>query len=198
MTNYYLGKIREIKDRLTYEIRVDIAGVVEDKPAFPLRGEVDEPKVGDYVILRNIDHVFGSMYLYSKLKEDDYIGFRSNGKNVTITPDYVEMSVYKRNGDQDAHDDFGNNYTKVKLYESGDIEIIAGNGGNLTVKVEGNTSITTNGTTDIKSGGPLTIDAPKVTLTGLQAIPGVSGSLNCVTVCPFTGVTHYLDFGIKG
>ena len=58
MTNYYLGKIREIKDRLTYEIRVDIAGVVEDKPAFPLRGEVDEPKVGDYVILRNIDICF--------------------------------------------------------------------------------------------------------------------------------------------
>lgn len=198
MTNYYLGKIREVKDRLTYEVRIDIPGIVEDKPAFPLRGEIDEPKVGDYVILRNIDPVFGSMYLYSKLKEDDYIGFRSNGKNVTITPDYIEMSVYKKNGDQDAHDDFGNSYTKVKLYNSGDIEIIAGNGGNLTVKVDGNVSITTNGTTDVKSEGPLTIDAPKVTLTGLQAIPETSGSLNCVPVCPFTGVTHYLDFGLKG
>lgn len=187
MTNYYLGKIREVKDRLTYEIRIDIPGVVEDKPAFPLRGEVDEPKVGDYVILRDIDHVFGSMYLYSKLKEDDYIGFRSNGKNVTITPDYIEMSVYKRNGDQDAHDDFGNNYTKVKLYDSGDIEIIAGNGGKMNVLVEGSATI--------ESYDTMTVTSPEIIIKGpgtLKAkgvvVPSAEGGPFCaVKVAPPPG-----------
>ena len=91
MTGYYLGKIREVIDRVTYEIRVDIDGVVEDKPAFPMRGEIDEPKVGDEVILRNVDPLYGSMYIYSKLKEDEYIGYRSNGKEVTITPESITM-----------------------------------------------------------------------------------------------------------
>lgn len=91
---YYLGKVIEVKDRLTYEIRVTIDGVVEDKVAFPFRGEVDEPRIDDFVLLRDIDPIYHSVYLYTKLKEDEFIGYRSNGKMMSITPDYMTMQVY--------------------------------------------------------------------------------------------------------
>lgn len=156
MTNYYLGTIKKVIDELTYEVRVDIDGVVEDKPAFPLRGEVDEPRVGDMVILRNIDPLYGSMYLYSKLKEDEYIGFRSNGKSVNITPEYIEMSVYKK-GD-DSSSDYKDSYTRIKILDSGDIDIVVGNGANMNISIEG--------TADVKSNDTMTINSPEIIIKG--------------------------------
>ena len=92
---YYLGKITSVEDRLLYRIRVSIDNVVDDAMAFPLRGEVDEPKVGDLVLLYNIDPIFQSCYLYSKIKEDNFLGFRSNGKLISITPESITMTVYE-------------------------------------------------------------------------------------------------------
>lgn len=207
MTTYYFGTINKIINRLTYEVLIDIDGIVDKKPAFPFsRGEMDEPKVGDKVVLHNIDPLYGSMYLYTKLKEDEFVGFRSNGKAVEITPDYIEMSVFKfkdstpgENESQDAHDEFGNWYTRVKMTKDGDIIISAGKGknGNINISVYGDTNINTKGDTNISSDGNINIDSPKVTLKGLQSIPGVSGALNCIKVCPLTGVTHSIDFGIS-
>lgn len=203
MTQYYLGKVSKIIDRLTYEIRVDIDGIVEEKPAFPLRGEIDEPKIGDYVLLRNIDPLYGSMYLYSKLKEDQFIGFRSNGKAIEITPEYIELTVYDRSDDvEGAHDGFedvGGSpwFTRIKCLNDGNIIISTGKGksGNLTINTYGDTKILTRGDTEVASDGQIKIDAPRVELSSLQSIPGTSGALNCIPVCPFTGATHYIDHG---
>lgn len=170
MTKYYLGKVREVKDRLTYEIRIDIPGVVEDKPAFPLRGEVDEPMIGDYVVLREIDPVYGSMYLYSKLKEDEYIGFRSNGKLIDITPDHITMKVYKRNSDTDAReDDFDGFETKITMNADG------------TMEIESKSSMT------IKSPN-ITIKGPGVLTCKGTVIPSSEGGPFCaVKVAPPPG-----------
>lgn len=211
MSNYYIGVISEVVDNLTYEVKVDIPGIVEKKTAFPLRGEVDEPVVGDSVLLRNIDPLYMSVYLYSKVKEDEFIGFRSNGKTVSITPEYIRISVGEKESEEF--------HTHITLYDSGEMEIttkdslkinISGETsvttdnnvsidttGSTTIKSSGDLSIDTTGSTDIKSSGNITIDGPKIQLSGLKAIPGTSGSLNCVPVCPFTGVNHYLDYGIK-
>lgn len=204
MVQYYLGKISKIIDRVTYEIRVDIDGIVEEKPAFPLRGEVSEPKIGDYVLLRNIDPLYGSMYLYSKLKEDRFIGFRSNGKALEITPEYIEITVYELGGLEDAHDGFedvGQSpwFTRIKCLANGNVIISVGKGkeGNLTINTYGDTKILTKGDTEIACDGDMTLDAPKITLKDLQSIPGTSGALNCIPVCPLTGAPHYLDFGIN-
>lgn len=233
MTTWYLGEIVEIVDRLTYEIKVSIDGIVDKKPAFPFRCENDEPHVGDFVICKNIDPVYQSMYLYQKLKEDEFVGFRSNGKAVDVTPQYIEMRVYKFDEARDsqaAHDEWEQPkfISRIQIDKEGHIYIdtrpgnvfinidgnveqtITGNvtstiqgnvdstvEGNVTSVIKGNAKIEVGGKTDLDSSGPCTITSPKTTLTDLKAIPGTSGSLNCVPVCPFTGVKHYLDFGIK-
>lgn len=215
MTNYYLGKIVEVVDRITYEVKVSIDGIVDSKPAFPFRGEVDEPKVGDMVMCKNIDPIYQSMYLYQKLKEDEFIGFRSNGKSIEITPDYIEMKVYKFDESKDsqsAHDDFTGFISRIKIDKEGNIDIDT-KPGKVTINIEGDVNSTIkgevnqkidgqvkseiSGNVDIKSDGNVTVDALKITLKDLKAIPKVSGSLNCVPVCPFTGLKHYIDNGMK-
>lgn len=91
---YYTGTIVEVLDKVLYEIKVDIPGIKSGVKAFPFRGEVDEPRVGDFVFLKCLDPVFQSYYLYQKIKENDYIGFRSNGKMVDITPDYIRVAIF--------------------------------------------------------------------------------------------------------
>ena len=81
---FFAGTITEILDPVLYEIKVDIPGVIGGVKAFPIRGEVDEPRVGDFVLLLSLDPVYHSYYLYKKIKENDFIGFRSNGKMVDI------------------------------------------------------------------------------------------------------------------
>lgn len=179
MTGYYLGKIREVIDRVTYEIRVDIDGVVEDKPAFPMRGEVDEPKVGDDVILRNVDPLYGSMYLYSKLKEDEYIGFRSNGKEVTITPESITMRVYKR-GDKAEDDDYGSYVAKIVMKEDG------------TLLIESKSTLTVKSPdTVIKGPGILTVENP-------VTIPDPKGGPFCAfSVAPPPGTPMVSGYKLK-
>lgn len=91
---YYTGTVVEILDKVLYEIKVDIPGIKTGVKAYPMRGEVDEPRVGDFVLLKCLDPVFQSYYLYQKIKENDFIGFRSNGKMVDITPDYVQVAIF--------------------------------------------------------------------------------------------------------
>jgi hypothetical protein len=147
MSSYYIGVISEVVDPLTYEVKVDINGIVEGKTAFPLRGEVDEPVVGDSVLLRNIDPLYGSVYLYSKLKEDNFIGFRSNGKIISITPDSIEIS----SGGMDK-------VTKITIMESGEIDISVGNGSPMNITVEGSANI--------ESYDTMTITSPEIIVKG--------------------------------
>ena len=91
---YYTGTITEIVDPVLYQIKVDIPGIAVSVMAFPMRGELDEPVVGDFVLLRSLDPIFNSYFLYQKIKENDFIGFRSNGKYVDITPDYILLGIF--------------------------------------------------------------------------------------------------------
>ena len=104
---YYSGTIVEIVDKVLYEIKVDIPGLKTGVTAYPMRGEVDEPRVGDFVFLKCLDPVFQSYYLYHKIKENDFIGFRSNGKMVDITPDYIQVAIF--NPSDEEWNDFSEN-----------------------------------------------------------------------------------------
>lgn len=106
---YYTGTIIEIIDPVLYEIKVDIPGIVSGVKAFPMRGEVDEPRVGDFVLLRSLDPIFQSYYLYQKIKENDFIGFRSNGKMVDITPDYIQLAIFEPDEGNKAWNDISEN-----------------------------------------------------------------------------------------
>lgn len=182
MANYYLGKIVKVEDRVTYEVKVDIDGIAENKPAFPLRGEVDEPKIGDQVLLKNIDPLYGSVYLYSKLKEDKFIGFRSNGKAIDITPEYIELSVYKAEDDANDDDFRKKPITYVKVSDNGDMNIHIGATGN-----DAKLNLTIDGDVNIKCLSSTTITAPDIVVKGpgilevksQSVIPDIKGGPFC-------------------
>lgn len=101
-SNYYLGVVAVIEDddllpnaKEYREILVDIPEIATHVKAFPKSGELDEPKVGDPVLLLDLDPLFHSYMIYEKIKENDFIGFRASGKMVDITPDRIIVGVFK-------------------------------------------------------------------------------------------------------
>ena len=75
---YYLGVITKILDPDTYEVEIEIPGVTKEAKAYPYRDTVDEPKPEDLVLVLGLDPVYNSVWLYQKLKENNFIG--STGK----------------------------------------------------------------------------------------------------------------------
>lgn len=168
---YYTGTIVEIVDKVLYVIKVDIPGLKSGVTAFPMRGEVDEPRVGDFVILRCFDPVFQSYYMYHKIKENDFIGFRSNGKMVDITPDYIQIAIF--NPDNNSWNDCSENT------ETDDLGRVCGGyrpevtdwirldkDGNLNIHIRSNNSVTIEGDADINVNGETTITSPSITIKG--------------------------------
>ena len=191
----YLGTIHEVKDRLTYEITVDIPGVAKEVRAYPYsRGEMDEPVAGNLVYLLCVDPVYHSFYLYTKAKENDFIGIRSNGKVIDIKPDSLTIGVYDTSSTSkdDTRPDPSKSF--LKMDESGNIEINAtGNekvtiSGNAEISVSGNANIKVSGTTNI-DGATLNINSGTINMNGKVPSPG-SGPFNCITNCIFSGSPH--------
>lgn len=191
----YLGTIHEVKDRLTYEVTVDIPGVAKEVRAYPYsRGEMDEPVAGNLVYLLSVDPVYHSFYLYTKAKENDFIGIRSNGKIIDIKPDSLTIGVYDTSvtSKDDTRPDPSKSY--LKMDESGNIEINAtGNekvtiSGNAEISVSGNANIKVSGTTNV-DGATLNINSGTINMNGKVPAPG-SGPFNCVPNCIFSGCAH--------
>jgi hypothetical protein len=159
----YIGVITKILDKDLYQVEVDIPEQDAGLQAFPLRGEVDEPRVGDVVFLRELDPEYKSYYLYEKLKENSFIGFRAMGKKVKITEEAIEMGVYSDN--DEWYDENGGNestpesFAYIKLNKEGEIEI---KGTKITFNVTGGG--------DISFMGPGTL-----TINGGRAIPSGEG-----------------------
>lgn len=174
---YYTGTIVEIVDPVLYQIKVDIPGFNKGLSAFPMRNEIDEPRVGDFVLLYSFDPLYNSYFLYQKIKENDFIGFRSNGKMVDITPDYIAIGIFDPTVE---YNDKGENYrpeltdwikldkdgnldinlrvnsninlvgsTKVTISENCEVEVT----GNSTVTVSGDSSMDVSGNSTISVGG---------------------------------------------
>lgn len=187
--DFFLGKIKEVKDRVTYEVTVDVPGVGEDLTAYPYsRGEMDEPVAGNLVYVMSIDPTYHSVLLYLKAKENDFIGIRSNGKTVDITPNYITIGVYDTGTTHkdEEHPDCSKSY--VKMDSSGNIDIMAT--GNLTINISGNADIKVDGNTKLTSpdvkitGGNLTTpNGGTVSATG-------NGGFNCLPTCLFTAAIH--------
>ena len=191
----YLGTIHEVKDRLTYEVTVDIPGVAKEVRAYPYsRGEMDEPVAGNLVYLLSVDPVYHSFYLYTKAKENDFIGIRSNGKVIDIKPDSLTIGVYDTSST--SKDDTRPNPSKsfLKMDESGNIEINAtGNekvtiSGNAEISISGDANIKVSGTTNI-DGATLNINSGTINMNSKVPSPG-SGPLNCIPNCIFSGSPH--------
>ena len=212
--NYYTGIVVEVIDPVLYQIKVDIPGINKQLPAFPMRGEVDEPKVNDFVLLYCFDPIYNSYMLYHKIKENDFIGFRSNGKMIDVTPDYIKVAIfdpsteYYDDKDKSLHRPEPTDW--IKLDKDGNLEIflranstvtISGDSvvdvtGKSEVKIGGDSTINVSGNSDITVSGNTTLNSPKVTVTGGQLITkgksntDLNGPFNAIPMCPFSGAPH--------
>lgn len=151
----FTGTITEIIDPVLYQIKVNIPGIATDILAFPMRGEIDEPRVGDFVLLRSLDPIFNSYFLYQRLKENDHIGFRSNGKMVDITPDYITIGIFDPSIEYNDVSQEGKYRPEVtdwiKLDKDGNLDINLRT--NSTIKILGDSGIEISGKSDIKVTG---------------------------------------------
>lgn len=200
-TEYYLGKIITVDDPDLYKITVDIPGFIKGALAVPGRGEIDEPKIGDIVLLRSIDPVYHSIFIYEKLKENSFIGFRSRGKMINITPEHITVGIFDPETEY-TDDEIPEVTSWIKIDSSGNIDINAE--GNQTIKItgdinksiEGGITIEISGDCNLKCSGNTVVDSPKVQITGGQLTvngscsPTGSGGFCGIPVCPFTGAPH--------
>lgn len=205
--NYYTGTIIEVIDPVLYEIKVDIPGIVQGVTAYPMRGEIDEPRVGDFVILLCLDPIFQSYYLYKKIKENDFIGFRSNGKLIDVTPDAITIGIFDP---ETEYNDNSENYRPeltdwVKIDSEGNIDINTRTNfninikGNSSISIEGDSTLKIKGNSNITAEGNTVLSSKEVTITGgTLKVKGTSstnmtGPFNCIPTCPFSGAPHSGD-----
>ena len=177
--NYYIGTITYVesdplglltKDKLYHEAVVSVPGVFENVLAFPARTNLDEPKVGDLVVVCSWDPVYNSYCTYEKLKENDFVGFRAHGKMVQITHDKIVAGVFDES-EQYKDDDVPDvsKLAHLEMDKEGNITVHAAknitvNGdadctitikGNNTVTINGNNTVKIDGNSDIEVGGNL-------------------------------------------
>lgn len=179
----YIGVIKKILDADLYHVEVDIPERGKGFKAYPLRGEVDEPRVGDIVFLRELDPDYHSYYLYEKLKENKFIGIRAKGKKIKITESEIEIGVYNENSewydnqDENIEDPTPECFASIKITDSGRIEINTSG----EIKINGSIKMTGGKLTlgsgawavsDLESGGPFWCGGPTAPPAGT---PGISG-----------------------
>lgn len=167
--NYYIGTITYVesdplglltKDKLYHEAVVSVPGVFENVLAFPARTNLDEPKVGDLVVVCSWDPIYNSYCTYEKLKENDFVGFRSNGKMVQINHEKIVVGVFDESTeykDDDVPD--VSPIAHLEMDKSGNITVHAAanitvNGdADCTITIKGNNTVTINGNNSVKIDG---------------------------------------------
>ena len=210
--NFYIGTITHVendplgllkKDKLFHEAVVTIPGVAENVLVFPGRNQIDEPKVGDLVVVCSWDPVYNSYCTYEKLKENDFVGFRAHGKMVQINHDEITIGVfdesetYKDDNVPDVSKLASMKMTKdgeIKVHAKSDITVDADS--NVTITIKGNANVKVDGNADIKVSRSTKLTSPDVTITGGkltikgQATPDMNGPFTCVKNCIFSGAPH--------
>lgn len=176
MIEIFLGTVKERfeGDGISKEdfiILADIPGVAENVKAFPTKDNLDEPKVGDQVLLTSYDSFYHSYFTYKKLKENDFIGFRAAGKMIDITPDKITIGVFDNSNDSydDGERPDCSNYSSIEMDKDGNITIHAKK--NLKIDIDGQTDLTVQGDCNItsKTGKVKIQGAPKIQLnTGMN------------------------------
>ena len=144
--NFYLGTVASVPKDGNFEIVADIPGVIRGVKAFPLRGDCDEPKPGDAIILLGLDPEYNSYYLYWKLKENDFTGFRAYGKEISIEEDALVIRSYSGENSEDGeHEPGGESGEKssIRLDKNGNISINITGDAKIVVENEAKIEATT-------------------------------------------------------
>lgn len=183
--NYFIGTITEILDPDLYIVKVDIPGITIGATAYPMRGEIDEPQEGNIVLVRCLDSIYQSYYMFSKLKENSVIGFRSRGKVVNITEEKITVGIFS--ADTKYKDEEIPNITSwIEISKDGNIDIKGE--GTFTLNIDKNAEINVLGSTTLTSKD-VTITGGSLTISGTASATG-EGGFCAIPVCPFTGAPH--------
>ena len=200
--SYYIGTVTYVendplglltKDKLYHEAVVSVPGVFENVLAFPGRNQLDEPKVGDLVVVCSWDPVYNSYCTYEKLKENDFVGFRSSGKMVQINHEKIVVGVFDE-GTEYKDDDVPSTIAHLEIDKGGNISVHAAS--NITVEGNSNCNITIKGNAEIDVNGSTKLTSPDVTVTGgTLTVDGTSeatgqGGFCGLKNCIFSGCLH--------
>jgi len=193
----FIGVIAKVLDQDLYKIEVDIPGKQERLKAFPFRGEVDEPRVGDVVFLRELDPIYHSYYLYEKLKENKFIGIRARGKKILMSEELIQIGIFPPdtsnsnenirfpdtlNGDwydnKSEEDPTPSCTSWLQIDKGGNIDIEMEGAGTMhisadhTVKIDGACSIEVANDANINVSGSTTLKSPNVEINGNVTVTG--------------------------
>ena len=185
-----------------HEAVCDIPGVITGVKAFPKSNGADEPRIGDPVLLCSFDPTYNSYFVYEILKESDFIGFRSSGKMIDLTPEGITIGVYDpeeeyQGGKRPDCSALANvtisDQGAVTIHAAQDITVTAD--ANITINCSGDTSIMVSGNADIQASGNATVRASGTLETGGGtwqttngvAAPSGNGPFCGIPFCPFTG-----------
>ena len=212
--NYYIGTVTYVesdplglltKDKLYHEAVVSVPGVFENVLAFPGRNQLDEPKVGDLVVVCAWDPVYNSYCTYEKLKENDFVGFRSSGKMVQINHDKIVVGVFDE-GTEYKDDDVPDvsKLAHLEIDKEGNIEVHAAknitvNGdADCTITIKGNANLTVEGNVDIKGSKDIKVEASSTLTTTGKTWIGNNGTVAgtgtgpfcSIPICPLVNIPH--------
>lgn len=185
--NYYLGIVVAVdnhkllkKSKEHREVIVDVPGVMEGILAYPKSCELDEPKVGDPVILECLDQIYKSYFTYYKLKENNFIGIRAAGKCISITPDTITIGVFDKDS---AYKDDETPKMKTKVVIDSDGNVSVESAGKIDIKADDDISID-------GGGNNITISNATFKTNGGVSNADGQGGFCGIPICPFTGAPH--------
>ena len=99
--------------------------------------------------------------LYHKVKENDYIGFRSNGKMIDVTPDYIQIGIfdssvnYYDDKDKSSHRPEPTDW--IKLDKEGNLEVNLRANSNITITGSSNIKIETDSKIEISGNSGISV-----------------------------------------
>lgn len=156
--DYYFGTIVGVPDTSeSFTVQVNIPGVMENLTCFPLRCGADEPKIGDLVIIRDLDPEYHSYFVYEKLNENNFTGMRCKGKMIDFTDESIKIGIFDEGDFSDS--DRPGNTSWIELKEDGDLDIVLEDDlyvqtdGSIKTVVEEDFLLTVEQDTSIEIGG---------------------------------------------
>lgn len=142
-----IGEVTSVEDSNYHIIRFTVNGYIEDQIAYPF-AVMDEPIVGDELMIIELDPIFKTAYYYIKKKNGEHIEMRYKDKHILINEE--DISIKTENAE-------------ITLKDDGELEV---KGDNINITAEGD--VTMSGTS-IPNGTPGPFCAlPKCLFTGVD------------------------------
>ena len=160
---YYFGTITDVPDSSeSFVVKASIPGVMENLTCHPLRCGSDEPKIGDLVIIRDLDPEYHSYFVYEKLNENNFTGMRCKGKMIDFTDESLRIGIFDEGDFSDS--DRPSNTSWIELDEDGNLDTVTEDniytecGGSMTTIVKEDQRISVEQNACIDIAGKATIN----------------------------------------